>query len=293
MFYMINNDYITVQIDSLGAEIKSVIRNGTQYMWCGDPAFWAQTSPILFPIVGKLKDGKYRIGKTEYKMQQHGFARSMEFRAIDKTGNSITFELKSDKGTLEKYPYRFVLHITYKLICNILMVEWNVKNTGITDMFFSIGAHPAIVCPLDTGEKEDCLIRFNTDKDIVYYRLQSGLIDKSKPYILPVNGGYANIESGLFDDDALIIEGEQAKEISLCKKDGSAYVTVTTNAPLFGLWSPPKKNAPFICIEPWYGRCDSVDFDGEFSEREYTTTLKPNGVFKSRYTIEFKQILHN
>ena len=287
MIYTIKNKSLTVKIDSHGAEVKSVKKNGTEYMWCGNPKFWGRTSPVLFPFVGSVRNGKYKTGNREYAMGQHGFARDMEFELVSQTDSSAVFSLRSDTETLAKYPFGFVLEITYKITENTLNVGWSVKNPDSGEMYFSIGAHPAFMCPVKDGKQTEYKLRFNTDKDIEYYLLDDGLLDRARKYQLELEDGYADIAPGMFDRDALIIEGGQASEISLCYPDGSAYVTVRTSAPLFGLWSPAGKNAPFICIEPWYGRCDASDFDGELSEREYSNTLAAGVVFNAEYTVEF------
>lgn len=288
MRYTLKNDIIEAEIDDHGAELKSVKRNGVEYMWCGDPKYWGRTSPVLFPFVGSVNNGRYRVGNREYAMGQHGFARDMDFTVADKSSTSITFSLLSTDETREKYPFNFVLKITYTIAGNTLTVKWETENPSDNEMYFSIGAHPAFMCPLNSGEQSGHKFKFDSNKDIEYYLLKDGAVDKSETYTLPVSSGYAEICQGMFDRDALIVEGHQAGEISLCYPDGREYVTVKTTAPLFGLWSPAGKNAPFICIEPWYGRCDAVGFRGDLSEREYSNTLPAGETFTAEYEIEFK-----
>lgn len=287
MRYTIKNNTISVEIDSYGAEVKSVIKNGVEYMWNGNPVYWERTSPILFPFVGSVCNKKYKIGNSEYNMEQHGFARDMEFTLIEQEDTRLVFSLSSSEETLKKYPFEFVLKITYTITENVFTVEWKVKNSASTTMYFSIGAHPAFICPLNNGSQSDYKFKFDTVNDIEYYLLKDGLLDKSKKYKLHVCNGYADIKTGMFERDALIIEGRQANEISLCHPDGKEYITVKMDAPLFGLWSPAGKNAPFICIEPWYGRCDAVGFKGDLSEREYSNNLLAGKTFNAEYTVEF------
>lgn len=287
MRYKLSNGTIDVEIDSHGAEVKSVKKNGTEYMWCGDMKYWGRTSPVLFPFVGSLKDGKYKTDGKEYTMTSHGFARDMEFSLVSKNGNSAVFELKSSEETLAKYPFEFVLRISYTIQNSSLSIMWEVENPADKEMYFSIGAHPAFMCPVNGGKQSDYKLKFNSKGDIKYYLLEGAYVDKSRVYTLPLHDGYADITENMFDADALIVENGQADKISLCRPNGTEYVRVTTDAPLFGVWSPAKKNAPFICIEPWYGRCDSVDFDGDLSEREYTNTLEPGKTFNAEYSIEF------
>lgn len=287
MRYTIKNEVLTVEIDSMGAEVKSVIKDGREYMWCGDAKYWGRTSPVLFPFVGSVKDGVYRTNGREYPMGQHGFARDMEFELADRSEDMISFTLASNDETLARYPYEFRLTITYRLNGNALSVEWKVENPSDKEMYFSIGAHPAFVCPLEGESKNGYKFKFDTDGDKEYFLLDGGTLDKTKSYTLPVKDGYAVITDDMFDRDALIAEGAQAREISLCDPDGRAYVTVRTDAPLFGLWSPAGKNAPFVCIEPWYGRCDASDFDGELKDREFSNTLEAGESFCAGYTVEF------
>ncbi|MGN1115606.1 MAG: aldose 1-epimerase family protein [Candidatus Ornithomonoglobus sp.] len=287
MRYTLKNGIIAAEIDSFGAELRSVRKNDTEYMWNGDPKYWGRVSPVLFPFVGGLRDGSYKTGGREYAMSQHGFARDMEFTVCGRDDSSISFSLSPDAAAKEKYPFDFVLKITYTVTENILTVKWEVENPSDKDMYFSIGAHPAFMCPLRGGEQSDYKLKFDTDRDIEYYLLKDGLLDKSVTYPLHLNNGYADIEKGMFDRDALVVEGRQAGEISLCFADGREYVTVRTDAPLFGLWSPAGKNAPFICIEPWYGRCDALGFCGELYEREYTNSLSPGKTFAAEYEIVF------
>ena len=287
MRYTIGNNILSVEVDSIGAEVKSVKREGTEYMWHGDPKFWGRTSPVLFPFVGGLNQGKYKLDDKEYTMGQHGFARDMEFKLTKQSDTSLVFTLLSNEDTLTKYPFEFVLEISYTIMDNSLTVAWRVENINDYLMSFSIGAHPAFMCPLNGGNQSDYKLKFDTTDDIEFYLFDGGLVDKSITYKLPVHDGYADITTKMFDNDALIVEGKQAERISLCNPDGTEYVTVSTNAPLFGIWSPTKKNAPFICIEPWYGRCDEVGFKGDLFEREYTNDLEQGEVFSAEYSIEF------
>ena len=287
MRYTIKNEVLTVGIDSMGAEVKSVIKDGREYMWCGDAKYWGRTSPVLFPFVGSVKNGVYRTNGREYPMGQHGFARDMEFELAHRSADTISFTLVSNDETLARYPYEFRFTVTYRLKGDTLSVEWKVENPSDKEMYFSIGAHPAFVCPLEGESKNGYKFKFDTDADKEYFLLDGGTLDKTKSYTLPVKDGYAVITDDMFDRDALIAEGAQAREISLCDPDGRAYVTVRTDAPLFGLWSPAGKNAPFVCIEPWYGRCDASDFDGELKDREYSNTLEAGESFCAGYTVEF------
>ncbi len=284
--FQISNDKITIQVDSLGAELKSLksVPDNREYMWHGDPAYWGRTSPVLFPIVGGLKDGTFRVDGQAYSMGQHGFARDREFQLKSQVASEIWFTLSSDEETLKKYPYPFQLEIGYELVECTVIVKWRVTGQGKDPIWFSIGGHPAFLCPIDPGtDQTQYRLVFDAEEKIESSCIEGGLLGKrKKTYAL--RNGILPITADLFDEDALVIEGDQAHSVSLARPDGKPYLTLAFDAPLFGIWSPPKKKAPFICIEPWYGRCDSVDFTGDFKEREWTQELA-GGTFEAAYRI--------
>lgn len=286
--YSIKNTQLCISADTFGAELKSLkkVSSGKEYMWDAKPEYWKRTSPVLFPIVGSLNNGSYRYGGKEYSMSQHGFARDMEFELAAQTEEELVFLLKSDKDTLQKYPFDFALEIGYRLHENNLVISWKVTNNSGREMYFSIGGHPAFMCPLDENcMQTDCQILFDANDTVIASVIGNNgtLSQRRKAYAL--DNGYMKITENLFDEDALIIEGSQAHKVSLCGKEGQPYLTVSFDAPLFGIWSPAKKNAPFVCIEPWYGRCDRESFHGELSEREWGNKLSPDESFYAEYTI--------
>lgn len=284
--FQISNDKITIQVDSLGAELKSLKRvpDNREYMWHGDPAYWGRTSPVLFPIVGGLRDGVYRVDGSEYSMGQHGFARDREFQLKSQVASEIWFTLSDDEETRKKYPYPFQLEIGYELSDRTVTVKWRVSNPDRNPIWFSIGGHPAFLCPIDPcTDQTQYRLGFDAKDAVVSSCIADGLVSgEKKTYAL--RNGILPITAQLFDDDALVIEGDQAHSVSLVRPDGKPYLTVDFDAPLFGVWSPPKKRAPFICIEPWYGRCDSADFTGDFRERDWTQELS-EGSFEASYRI--------
>lgn len=219
-------------------------------------------------------------------MAQHGFVRDMEFSLLSQTEDEIWFVLKDSEETREMYPYEFVLKLGYCLLPDGVDVRWQVENPGKEELPFSIGGHPAFYCPLDEGEKQtDYFIRFGKQEKVVSTGIsEKGLAtDEKNTYNL--DQGYLAITENLFDRDALVIEHSQVMEVSLCRADKKPYVTVKMEEPLFGIWSPAKKNAPFICIEPWCGRCDHENFSGELKEREWGNLVAPEGAWKAGYQI--------
>lgn len=286
--YTLKNREIAIRVTSLGAELKSLVdcSAGREYMWNADPAYWKRTSPILFPLVGNYRNKEIRYNGAVYGMSQHGFARDMRFELISMEKEKIWFGLSSDSETMKKYPFPFRLEIGYELHERSVRVIWRVKNPSEKPMFFSIGGHPAFRCPMQQGEKQtDYSIAFDQKKEIVSRVLGKDGLATDELCVYPLADGRMQITETLFDRDALIIEHNQAHEVSLCTPDGSPYVTLRFDAPLFGLWSPPGKGAPFICIEPWYGRCDHQNFAGTLEDREWGNRLEGNGVFEASYTI--------
>lgn len=288
-FYL-ENMYLKVTINQKGAEVASILskENGQQYLWNADEKFWKRSSPVLFPIVGSLVDGKYTVDGKEYPMSQHGFARDMDFKMIKQPdGKKITFKLDYSEETLKMYPYPFSLEIEYTLEKYKLSCKWRVTNLDKKPMYFQIGAHPAFNCPLKNGEKQsDYYISVDTDKDLTYSLLGEGGLIAKDGQTLKNDGGSVKIDEHMFDNDALIFDGQQATKVSLCKPDKMSYITVGFEAPLFGIWSPAGKNAPFVCIEPWYGRADREGFSGDISEREHINKLAGHSIFEAGYFIE-------
>lgn len=292
-YYEISNEQISIQVDSMGAELKSLKKKDTdtEYMWKGDPQFWKRTSPVLFPFVGSLANGAYVLGDKSYPMGQHGFARDMEFQRKSQSEQEIWLVLKSNAETLEKYPYAFELEIGYELIGCSVNVKWKVTNPSDDKMYFSIGGHPAFRCPIAEGEKqEDYKIWLDAKeqsgkKEVASGVIKNGLMSNDLS-VYKLDDGCISIDEHLFDEDALVIEHHQAQKVALVRPDGSHYLTVSFDAPLFGIWSPPRKKAPFVCIEPWYGRCDKLDFAGTLEEREWGRCLEAGASFEASYQIQ-------
>lgn len=285
--YEISNEQISIRIDSMGAELKSLKKKDTdtEYMWEGNPEYWKRTSPVLFPIVGSLCDGSYLLDGRRYPMGQHGFARDMEFQLKSQSSHEIWFSLASSAETMEKYPYAFLLEIGYELRETTVVVKWKVGNPAETPLHFSIGGHPAFRCPVVKGEnQEDYKIWLDAAEQVTTGVIENGLMT-AKEAVYPLKEGYLQITEHLFDQDALVIENHQAQEVAFVKPDGNTYLTVRFDAPLFGIWSPAGKSAPFICVEPWYGRCDAHAFQGTWEEREWGQHLAAGESFEASYRI--------
>lgn len=288
--YQLTNQFLSLEVSSFGAELCRVTgSDGTEYLWNADPEYWKRHSPVLFPVVGNYNRKQFLYKGEKWPMGQHGFARDMEFELCSQDSESLVFVLNSNEETSKLYPMDFSLQITYTLFENQILVNWKVTNPGTGDLHFSIGAHPAFYCPLiGKGVQTDYSIDLHTDASQLICGVLSdtGVLTEEKA-VYPLEGGKLHLSEHIFDRDALIVEGGQIQKLSLCLPDGSPYVTMDFTAPLFGLWSPAGKHAPFVCLEPWYGRSDRESFDGDVSQREYGTTLKPSEVFQASYSMKF------
>lgn len=284
--YTLENEVLRITADTFGGELHSLVKKstGVDYLWYGDSAYWGRHSPVLFPLVGQVKNKQFRVDGVTYTMGQHGIARDMEFVCEEQTADSITFSLTSNEESLKKFPYAFKLTITYVLTGSTVKVIWKVENPADKPLHFSIGGHPAFMCPLGGGEQTTCYINFHKADKLRYSQLENGVVAK-KGLVLDTCGGVMPIGPTLFDGDALIFEDGQLSEVSLAGPDKQDYITVKFTAPLAGVWSPVGKNAPFVCIEPWYGRSDEASFTGEWKDREHANTIQPGEVFERSYEI--------
>ena len=286
MDYILENKALKIKINSLGAELTEIINkeNGLSYLWDANPKYWKRSSPVLFPNVGKYKDSTFTYNGEVYKQGQHGFARDMEFELLEQKENYISFVLNSCEQTLKTYPFEFSLILAYELIDNEIKVIWKVKNTGDKEMYFAIGAHPAFNVPLVDEKRSDCYLYLKGIDKIVSNKINKDGLSSNELVEYNLDNGYLNISDDLFDADALVIEDQDIKEISITDKSKKPYITVKMDVPLFGIWSP-NREAPFVCIEPWYGRCDSHDYCGDITNRKYENKLNSNEVFDVNYSI--------
>ncbi|WP_277630190.1 aldose 1-epimerase family protein [Atopococcus tabaci] len=290
MRHRIENEWIAAEIETKGAELKSLRNKETnrEYMWQGDPVYWGRTAPVLFPIVGKLKEDKYQLNGKEYEMTQHGFGRDKEFELIEQQDDRLVFQLTSDSQTKEHYPYDFRLRIRYTLRQNAIEVGYEVQNVNNEDMYFSIGGHPGFQVPMTKETAfEDYVVSVNP---------------KEERERIPLNGPYADIEKvriddsvseelklkhSLFDQDALIYRMEGQNEVTIHSHQHEHFVRVSFSGfPYVGIWTPPAKKAPFLCIEPWHGLADTVEASGELSQKMGIRSLEPGSTFQTSYQIE-------
>lgn len=277
MLYYLENDFLKISVDTHGAELSSIFNKkaGKEMLWHGDPQFWGRKSPVLFPVVGKYKNGKTTYNGKEYALGQHGFARDSEFTLVEQNDSKLVFALESNEDSLTKYPFKFRLICSFELKNDTIIVGWKVENTDDRTIYFSIGAHPAFYC-----EKSKTVLSMNAE-NLKYSLVNSDGLYTPEKY--DVESSFV-LHDNIFDKDALIIENSGVTEVTLADMD-KKYLTMKFSALLFGIWSPTKKNAPFVCIEPWYGRCDSADFDGDITEREWGNSLSVGENWYKEYEI--------
>ncbi|MGL4520771.1 MAG: aldose 1-epimerase family protein [Phocaeicola sp.] len=284
----LSNSLLSISVSKEGAELQSIQKNGHEYLWHGDAQFWDRRSPILFPLVGRVWGDEFSHNDKLYPIGQHGFARDLRFELVKHTADELLYKLVSTPEMLLHFPFSFVLYAGYQLVDNKLVVTWKVENPGSEDLFFQIGAHPAFNLPdFDLQSQERGYFRFSPEKELKY------LIPTEKGCVSPVHhslqlaDGWMPITADTFACDTYVFDDNQLERISLYDKEKKPYLAVEFDAPLLGLWAPTnsRPDCPFVCIEPWYGCCDEVGYNGLFTERKWTQRLAPQGVFEASYTI--------
>lgn len=278
---------IQFEIDTHGAELKSLKYGNREYLWHGDLEFWGCRAPILFPIVGRLADDTLRIDGREYRMKQHGFARDAEFVRCD--GKYVLVE----DGYRENYPYAFELVAEYTTQGNTLICDWQVTNRDDKTMYFQIGAHPAFMLPdYNATDGVHGFVQCYDANDkivspMVFNCLENGLrVHYGQPKMLINDNAILALTNTTFADDAILIEADQVAKVAMFDKQGKRVLTVSCpQAEAFGLWAPFKQGCPFVCIEPWCGIADRVGFKGDFSERDCIHSLAPEETFEFTYSI--------
>ena len=276
----IQNQAIKAVIKTKGAELSSLQKEGKNYIWEINSEFWNKTSPILFPIVGALKNGEYFYGGNAYKLSRHGFARDFEFEVIENSENTVVFSLKSNEETLKVYPFHFELQLSYILEGNKLVVKYEIINRSPEKMYYSIGAHPAF--NID-GNFEDFSLIFDDEKDLETYKLEQDLFS-GKTEILKLNGNVLPLQYELFKEDALVFKNFATKSLTLAKNNESVMKVSFPNFPYLGIWT--KKDAPFICIEPWLGIADNANASGKIEEKEGIQILENNSKKQIAWSVE-------
>lgn len=284
---ILQNELLSATISPNGAELQSLISKttGMEYMWSGDAAYWGKFSPVLFPIVGTLKDDTYYYEEKSYKLPRHGFAREKIFAVKQISETEAVFTIESDEATLAVYPFDFVFRLRYKLNGISLSCTYEVENPGTKDLLFSVGAHPAFAVPnLKDSEYEDYFLQFNSPEILKRYKLEAGLIG-TQTEIIATENGKLPLCSGLFYEDAIVLKNMESTCITIgCYKHSHGLHFHFKDFPFFGIWAA--KNAPFVCLEPWCGIADSTAHNQQLEDKEGIIKLSSNTNWERSWEVE-------
>lgn len=291
MDYTIKNSILEVVISTKGAEIQSVKsqHSGYEYIWQADAKVWNRHAPILFPIVGRLKNDEYTYKGKTYSMSQHGFARDMEFKVEQHTEESITLLLTDNEKTRAIYPFKFELRVNYNLLNNLLEENFSVTNNSVEEMIFGIGGHPGFNIPTNkTMTKEDFYFSSKPSLARVQIPLRGAYLDWPNRSLASTNS-LITLSDRLFKNDALIFQLRgHDNRISLRTDANDFHVNVwLRDAPFVGVWSQYPQTGDFVCIEPWWGIADRSDANGKLEEKYGMNHLKANDTFTAGFSMAF------
>ena len=282
----IGSSQLSAAIDPLGAQL-SLLRDasGQDLLWDGDPAFWTGRAPLLFPIVGTLAGGHYRLGTKQYALSRHGFARNCLFEVLEAAASTAAFRLRADDSTLALYPFHFELEVRFALQGALLSVNSTVRNPGAAVLPASFGFHPALRWPLPYGEpRAEHLITFSMDEPAPARRLNAQGLLAPQPEATPVHDRQLLLRDDLFRTDALIFDQLRSRELRYGAAAGPQLRIAFSNTPFLGVWTRP--GAPFICIEPWHGLSDPEGFTGEFGTKPGLFLVPPGSTQQLQLQIE-------
>jgi galactose mutarotase-like enzyme len=277
---ILKSDKLIAKINHKGAELIS-LKNDVEkeFIWNGNPEFWSKHSPILFPIVGTLKNNEYYFEGKKYSLNRHGFARDMDFELIAKNDSTAVFSLVNNTNTLNVYPFEFELLLNYELTDNSLIITFKVINKNLFSMPFSIGAHPAFALP---EQFENYSLDFEYSEELIRFELENDLLSNVTNSI-PRNENNVALHYDLFEKDALVFKKIKSKKITLLENEKPFLCIQFDDFPSLGIWTKPK--APFICLEPWLGYADTTANSGNILEKEGIKIIEANEKFKLEYSI--------
>jgi galactose mutarotase-like enzyme len=284
--YELKSNQLKIQVSDFGAELISVkdISSEFEFMWNANPQVWNRHAPVLFPIVGKLNNNEVKIDGNTFQMGQHGFARDMVFEPIEVYSDIVQFMLESNIQTLEKYPFEFKFFIVYELFEKTLTIRYRVLNIGQKNMYFSVGAHPGFSLPIHDLSKYS--IMFEKEENLNRYLLSNGLFTGEIENI-GSNQNVINLNSTLFEKDAIVLKNLNSKWLKLVQNDSNFSIKMEmADFPYFGIWTKVGQQA-FICLEPWHGLADGINYSDEIENKEGIICLGPGSEHISTYSTEF------
>lgn len=284
---ILENQHLRLNIKNHGAELSSLYHKGmqTEYLWQADPTFWGRHAPVLFPIVGKLKENRFDYQGVSYEMKQHGLARNLDFECIEQTATKAIFSLSSTPETQTQYPFAFELQIGYELQDNKMINTYKVINKDTKTIYFSIGGHPAYRCPIHDGDqRNDYQLVFEQAETASTQRIDDGLRNGKTDLILN-NKRHLPLTDKLFDEDALIFTNLNSNKVTLQKNTDKIWTFDFTGFPYLGIWSK-NRHSPFVCIEPWFGVADHQTHNFDITKKEGIIALEKGSVFDCEFSVE-------
>lgn len=288
--FTLESQFLEAQVDITGAELISLFDKelNLEYIWNGDEAYWSRHAPILFPIVGRLSGDRYRVGRRYFNLNRHGFARDCDFELLGHRSDELRLRLSSTDETFKVYPFKFILDVTFKIYGPLLTVTYEVRCPEKRDIFFSIGSHPAFNIPLNEGKFEDYYLEFEYNEFSGPHYLEHDLVDfDQKPNLAVFQGKKLPLSEKLFERGALIFKDIKSQKITIKNKLNDREIVFDIGeAPYLGIWRPPQ--APFVCIEPWFGVPDVIGASDDFLKKEGVIHLEAGEVFKCAYTLHVK-----
>ncbi|MBX2881971.1 MAG: aldose 1-epimerase family protein [Granulosicoccus sp.] len=286
MHYTICSQGREAVISTTGAELQSLTdrESGEEFLWQGDPAIWNGRAPILFPVVGSLKEDRFQHGDSDYEMVPHGFARRSEFDCVEASTDRLKLSLRASPATLRHYPWDFSLQIDFFWRLDQLVIEYTVINMNEREMLFNIGSHPAFILPLENARIEDYQIEFSEAETLDTWAIVNRLLESPPRPFLSDQRAFP-LSSTLFDNDALVFMNVRSNVVSLRHRDHDTRISVETGgAPHLGIWAKPA--APYVCIEPWWGYADLATADGILANKAGIQRLAAGGVFSTYIAID-------
>jgi galactose mutarotase-like enzyme len=266
---------LAVQVNPFGAEL-SVLRDrsGRDLLWDGDPAVWRGRAPLLFPIIGELTGGKYRLDGVAYRLSRHGFARTSRFDVVESTATTVTLRLAADAATLAVYPFHFELAVRFEVRGSALTITAGIRNLGEVELPASFGYHPAFRWPLPYGHaRADHFIEFSTDEPDPVRRLDAHGLLTAERHPTPIVHQRLTLADALFQHDAVIFDAVKSRSVSYGAATGPRLRVSYPDSAYLGVWSKP--GASFVCIEPWRGIADPIGFAGDFRTKPGVFTVSP------------------
>jgi len=285
--YQIENSALKIAVSEKGAELQSLVdkSTGQQYMWGGDPAVWGKHSPVLFPVIGALKDNTYLYEGRSYHLNRHGFAREMNFLPVGQLADELVLLLKHTSDTLKVYPFEFDLKLKYRLDGKTLKVTYEVSNTGSKRMWFSVGGHPAFKLPLFKGDAyAEYYLEFEETETAGKWPIEAGGLLAGAPVPFLNNTRVLRLNKGLFAKDAVVLKELKSRKLALrSDRTQKGFDFNWEGFPYLGIWATP--GADFVCIEPWCGVADTTGPVQDITKKEGINTLDPGQIFTRTWSV--------